>query len=174
MNYEYAAPERHWSYTQKAVIAIVPKVSSSLSIIGSSFILYKIISPTNKNRDFFQSVRNNLLVLLSCCDLLSSCGYFLSTWALPSDDPQNIVGMYVCSFPAEFINYKSSASAKQGWVFMFMFLCHLNKVFSTTINKRLFISDTFISISSFQCRIEDNMQFAGVYDSFWYVIYWVL
>lgn len=110
-----AAVETYWTDTQKKLIAITPKCTSSLSIIGSSYIIYHCItsnSTSNRNsnsstvkakgRGFQSTVYNRILMALSFCDLISSLAWFLSTWPIPKDDDQgisiyNIGNQYSCN-----------------------------------------------------------------------------
>lgn len=77
--------EFDWSYSTKIAIAIVPKFSSFMSICGSSYIIHKSIRHLTRRAGNLQFVRHRLLTALSFCDLIGSCGYFMSTWAIPSD-----------------------------------------------------------------------------------------
>jgi len=67
--------------TQLNAMAISPKVASSLSITGSSFILYESIQDYRQGKG--SSSMKRALVGMSCVDILSSIGWFLSTWAAP-------------------------------------------------------------------------------------------
>lgn len=96
------AAETKWSDTQKMLIAITPKCSSLLSFVGSSYIIYHCSFPSSSDtsplvldhnkagKGYKNSLYNRLLMALSFCDLISSLGWFLSTWPIPKDDDQNI------------------------------------------------------------------------------------
>lgn len=87
MNYTI---ETNWTDTQKKAIAIIPKFSSILSIVGSiHIILYQ--DDSKKVRKFQSSTYNRLLMIMSFYDITSSFGCFFSTWAIPKDDDQGLV-----------------------------------------------------------------------------------
>lgn len=104
-----------WSKTQKSILSITPRCTSFLSIMGSSFIIYTCLissvssntnntlaeetARTNRNRNRnierdkrCRSTYNRILIVLSLFDLMSSTGFFLGSWAIPSDDTQGAVG----------------------------------------------------------------------------------
>eukprot|EP00984_Skeletonema_dohrnii_P020654 scaffold10131_cov82-Skeletonema_dohrnii-CCMP3373.AAC.1 len=74
------------TYEQQVALAIVPKVTSALSIFGSGFITFDALRP-HKVRSSYQ----RLLVGMSICDLSMSGGIFMSTWPMPRDVP-NVFG----------------------------------------------------------------------------------
>lgn len=71
---------------QQIVLAVMPKVSASLSILGSSYIVYDCIFRGQRHKRE-QTSYHRLLVGLSICDLLMSIGLFTSTWPMPADTP---------------------------------------------------------------------------------------
>ena len=76
------------SYTdaQLTALAIVPKVTSVLSLIGSSIIMSDILAVYRGKRGRTRlSPRHRILAGMSFCDSLSSFGWFLTTWPIPSD-----------------------------------------------------------------------------------------
>lgn len=85
------ALESSFSYAQKVSLAIIPKITSALSIIGSCLIIYHISRKRKTQRDAQREVYHRILFALSTCDLLGSIGYFASTWSIPKDDPQSLV-----------------------------------------------------------------------------------
>lgn len=85
------ALESSFSYAQKVSLAIMPKITSALSIIGSCLIIYHISRKRKTQRDAQRQVYHRILLALSTCDLFGSIGYFVSTWAIPKDDPQSLV-----------------------------------------------------------------------------------
>jgi len=110
--------EKSWTNTQKSILAITPKISSFLSIIGSSYIIYHCLELDfsdsserrtennmiggNNTRGFRSSMYTRILMALSFCDLVSSSAWFLSTWPIPMDDNQgmsvyNIGTYYTCN-----------------------------------------------------------------------------
>lgn len=122
--------ETHWTDTQKKLIAITPKFSSFLSFIGSSYIIYHCMTSnyiTNnrnstsssvkpKGRGLQNPVYNRILMALSFCDLISSMGWFLSTWPIPKDDDQgisvyNIGNRHVCDLQGFLLQFGNLAGA---------------------------------------------------------------
>lgn len=90
--------EYNLSCSKKAINAIVPKISSTLSILGSSYIIFHSLQRLLKNRNSIIGgrescirQRHRLLIALSICDIIGSSCYFISTWAIPKDDEQNMV-----------------------------------------------------------------------------------
>lgn len=72
---------------------VMTKVSSSLSIIGSSYIIYncvKILSrgtqAQTQRKHRLSAEYNRILIALSFCDLISSFAFFVSPSALPFDE----------------------------------------------------------------------------------------
>jgi hypothetical protein len=74
--------------SQQVALAIIPKVTSALSIFGSAYITFDVLRP--KHRRNIQSYQR-LLVGMSICDLSMSGGIFMSTWPMPRDVP-NVYG----------------------------------------------------------------------------------
>lgn len=66
---------------QLKAMAITPKTASGLSIPGSLFIIYEVISDIRHGKG--GSAMKRSLLGMSCVDILSSIGWFLSTWAAP-------------------------------------------------------------------------------------------
>lgn len=109
--------ETSWTETQKRTLAIAPKLSSFLSMVGSSYIIYhciglefedysKIQTGNTKigdnKRGFRSTMYTRILMALSFCDLVSSLGWGSSTWPIPMDDNQefytyNIGTNYTCN-----------------------------------------------------------------------------
>jgi hypothetical protein len=61
---------------------ILPKVTSVLSLIGSSIILRDVIK-IRRTRNY--SPRHRLLAGMSVCDLMASSAMFLTSWPIPKD-----------------------------------------------------------------------------------------
>jgi hypothetical protein len=94
------------SHQQQITLALVPKFTASLSIIGSTYIIVDVLCKwfNNKKRrrheqimtrgNNSQSTRttnmltyHRLLIGLSISDLIMSIGLFTSTWPMPLDTP---------------------------------------------------------------------------------------
>jgi len=73
---------------QLKTLAIAPKVSSMLSIVGSSYVIYRILttdrSPNLRGRN--SRSYSNLLLCLCIADFITSLAYFLSTWPIPKNN----------------------------------------------------------------------------------------
>lgn len=66
---------------QKRALAIIPKVTGPLSLIGSCSILYDIFSSDRKkklSRPYYR-----IMLGLSCADVVTSFMFSLSTWPIP-------------------------------------------------------------------------------------------
>jgi hypothetical protein len=72
------------SLRQMKALAIVPKVSSLLSLLSSAYIIYDVIRIYCKNRKNFR-LYHSILFGMSVCDFASSAAWFFTTWPIPSD-----------------------------------------------------------------------------------------
>ena len=76
------------SYSQQVALAIVPKITSSLSIVGSSYIIFDCVRALRKktqtgNRNTYR----RLMMGLSAVDITMSICFFMSTWPMPRGTP---------------------------------------------------------------------------------------
>lgn len=70
-----------FEYSSKQVaLAIVPKCSAFLSILGSGYILQYIVRRPKKRRTVF----SRIMVGMSFSDIVASICFFLSTWPVPA------------------------------------------------------------------------------------------
>lgn len=65
---------------QQYSLAITPKITSTLSIFSSAFIILEAYRDHKSGKG---NAAQRALVGMSCVDLLASSGWFLSTWAVP-------------------------------------------------------------------------------------------
>ena len=65
--------------SREAALAIIPKITGGLSFLGSGGIAYQVLSDRTKRGKTF----HRLVALMSLCDMVSSFGFFLSTWPIP-------------------------------------------------------------------------------------------
>lgn len=79
-----------FSETQLRAMAWSPKFASSLSILGSSFIIAETIRDHRSGRGC--SVMQRAVCGMSIVDVLASLGWFLSTWAAPEGLALNSFG----------------------------------------------------------------------------------
>lgn len=66
--------------SQHEVLALMPKFTAPLSIMGSSLIIADILRSRNKR----QRTYPRLMLGMSCFDVVVSSSYFMSTWPIPS------------------------------------------------------------------------------------------
>lgn len=64
-------------------LAVAPKIVGALSFLGSSYILYDILSSRKKRRHVY----HHIILSLSLVDIAIDVSTFLSTWPMPSDTP---------------------------------------------------------------------------------------
>jgi hypothetical protein len=73
---------------QEKILAVTPKCTSSLSIVGSCYVIGKILLRDRSLDSVGLNIRNSYMyLLLGVCsaDFISSIAYFLSTWPIPTD-----------------------------------------------------------------------------------------
>lgn len=114
----------HLSDSQLIALAIIPKITGTLSWIGSFSIIYNCVtsfSPmaninsisSNQSSRLRRSKTNTykrLLCLLSFGDILSSTGNIMSTWAIPKDTTMDYVKFNIgntlsCNIQGFFIQF---------------------------------------------------------------------
>lgn len=76
-----------WNQAQQIALAIVPKFTSFLSLLGSSWVIVEVLT----EREKMQSVYHRLLLAMSIYDVLESVWNFASTWPIVRGTP-NIWG----------------------------------------------------------------------------------
>lgn len=81
--------EETWSFRQKALLGIVARTTSSLSILGSLYIIWHNLKSDSGRNTRLRHVYNRVVMALSFCDLMVSGSGFVSTWAIPADDTQS-------------------------------------------------------------------------------------
>jgi len=87
---------------QLKTLAIVPKVSSVLSILGSSYIIWQVLSNENRRG----RLHHRLLLGMSISDIIQSLAYFVSTWPMPaavSPFPYSVGTVETCTAQGFFI-----------------------------------------------------------------------
>ena len=93
------------SERQQITLALAPKFAASLSLLGSSYIIWDILLHKKKRQRRSSRHNNNissssssittyhrLLIGLSVCDLLMSAGLFTTTWPMPVDTTKHVFG----------------------------------------------------------------------------------
>jgi hypothetical protein len=71
---------------KRKAVALIPKITGLLSLLGSSYIIIDIVV-RNRGNKMFQTTFHRLLIGLSVADLFSSLAYFLSHWMFPAQVP---------------------------------------------------------------------------------------
>ena len=64
---------------KEAALAIIPKITGGLSLLGSLYIAQHVLRDAKKRTKTY----HRLLVIMSLCDAVSSLSYFMSTWPIP-------------------------------------------------------------------------------------------
>jgi hypothetical protein len=64
---------------QQVALAVTPKITSFLSILGSSWIIIEVLTQRTKR----ENVYNRLLCAMSFFDVLLTVWFFASTWPIP-------------------------------------------------------------------------------------------
>jgi len=70
---------------QLTLYVLLPKITSALSVVGSSVILVDFFRRKRHGKGRRLSPRYRLLAGMSACDLLHSCASFLTSWPIPRD-----------------------------------------------------------------------------------------
>ena len=76
--------------SKEKAIAIAPKFTSLLSMLGSGFIIVNQLRMRNDPSGSRASTQHRILVGMSTCDLLVSTWFLLTTWPIP--DEENVFG----------------------------------------------------------------------------------
>ena len=75
------------SDVQGIALALVPKMTGFMSMIGSFWIIVEVLTDSTKK----SNVYHRLLMVLSCSDFCFSLFMFAGTWLIPSDTDDNSV-----------------------------------------------------------------------------------
>lgn len=73
-----------WTQSQQVTLALIPKFSAVLSLMGSMAIVWECLY---LDRLKLNRVYHRLLFVMSLCDILESCWNFTSTWPIPKGTP---------------------------------------------------------------------------------------
>jgi hypothetical protein len=76
-----------WTFGQKVVLAVIPKISSTFSLLGSTWIMIEVITDKTQPRPKRNHPYHRLLFAMSTYDVLESIWNFVSTWAIPRGTP---------------------------------------------------------------------------------------
>ena len=83
---------------------LAPKFVGAASIIGSTYIIYSLVG-TGQRQEKMKTTFHRFLMILSVFDIISSFGFFLSTWAVPREPPEGMkeaVDPSIFDYGAEF------------------------------------------------------------------------
>ena len=72
---------------QQTALAVIPKITASLSIIGSVWIVVEVLTTKEKRHNVY----NRLLCMMSLVDCINSAWYFASTWPIPRDSGDGVI-----------------------------------------------------------------------------------
>jgi hypothetical protein len=90
---------------QQIALAVIPKITGSLSIIGSVWIVVEVLTIREKRHNVY----SRLLCMMSLLDCISSAWYFASTWPIPRDTGDyviyNVGDMNTCTTQGFFIQF---------------------------------------------------------------------
>ena len=87
-----------WSKRQQMVLAILPKISSVLSLFGSFWIIVEVLTDNHSSKPKRQQPYHRLLFAMSVYDVLESFWNFASTWPIPADT-EDLLKRYQAGFP---------------------------------------------------------------------------
>ena len=74
-----------YNESEEKVLSLMPHITGALSILGSLSIIGHIFSNHYRNSSRIQ-VHQRILIALSMSDMMSSIGFFLSTWPIPRNE----------------------------------------------------------------------------------------
>lgn len=124
-----------WTLRQQRALAIVPKISGSMSIMGSIFIITDIL----KSREKLGRTYSRILLVMSCYDFFTSVAQALSTWPIPegTDDVQYAAGTtFTCTFQG-FFTQLGVGAPMYNCALSFYYLIVIAFAFSETKVKRI-------------------------------------
>ena len=77
-----------YHYYKQVALATLPKLSGTLSIFGSLWMIVEVITTPSKRSRVF----HRIICSMSIVDLLASSAFFISTWAIPTSLSINYYG----------------------------------------------------------------------------------
>jgi len=112
-------------YSQAVAMSVVPKISATLSLIGSTCIVMEVLAD---HRAVTGNVVKRILLGMSACDLFMSFAWILSTWPSPAEDtiePFAIGNRQTCTFQGIFLQFGNCATPMYNGA---LALCYMLKV----------------------------------------------
>ena len=76
-----------WSENQQIALALIPKFSSTLAVLGSLWICIEVVTDNTPNRPKRNHPYHRLLFAMSVYDILEGVWNFASTWPIPRGSP---------------------------------------------------------------------------------------
>lgn len=106
---------------QRAVLAILPKVSATLSLIGSIWIIVEVTTNRTKRRQVY----HRILLAMSVYDVLESVWNFASTWPIPRNtenifNPLGTTG--TCTAQGFFLQFGLGIPIYNAWLSFYYYL----------------------------------------------------
>lgn len=89
-NSKFADPRDITSESEFRALCIIQRVSASLSICGSAYIIWEILG-NDPNRKKRSSVYHRIMLVLSLFDIASSIALFFGNWAMPRDTEYSFI-----------------------------------------------------------------------------------
>lgn len=89
---------------QQIALAVIPKITGSLSVIGSVWIVVEVLTTKEKRHNVY----NRLLCMMSLLDCITSGWYFSSTWPIPRDSEDvvyNVGNLNTCTTQGFFLQF---------------------------------------------------------------------
>mmetsp|Transcript_12333 Transcript_12333/g.27797 ORF Transcript_12333/g.27797 Transcript_12333/m.27797 type:complete len:440 (-) Transcript_12333:273-1592(-) len=174
------------SHAQQVALALGPKFSASLSLLGSGWIILEVWRDRKKQA----LVYHRLLLGLSCLDILVSSAWFLSTWPVPKEATglvYNVGNQLTCNIQGFFIQLKGGNPLYNAWLALY-FVCvvkrHWKERDLRAVEPYLHISAICVAVgtstaslvlglfgnASLWCWIQSDYPMARMF--FFYVWYW--
>mmetsp|Transcript_50215 Transcript_50215/g.92857 ORF Transcript_50215/g.92857 Transcript_50215/m.92857 type:complete len:372 (-) Transcript_50215:456-1571(-) len=72
-----------FTHEQQIALAVVPKISTVLSIVGSGWVTAEVLRDERK----LEGIYHRLMLTMSLGDIFRSAAQFLTTWPMPADTP---------------------------------------------------------------------------------------
>lgn len=136
------------SPVQQVALALGPKFSAFLSILGSSWIILEVTRDKKKQA----MVYHRLLLGLSCLDVLISSAWFLSTWPVPEEVEGlhgNVGNEYTCIIQGFMIQLKAGNPFYNSWLALY-FVAVVRLGWSETQLRKV---EPFLHLSSFAMAV---------------------
>lgn len=88
--------------SQMKLVASAAKVVGMASMLSSSYIIYSLVGTREDRPEKMKTTFHRFLVTLSAFDIVSSFGFFLSTWPIPEEAPEGMDEVWPVDYYALF------------------------------------------------------------------------